>query len=159
MDSSLRGLAQIATLPPQSLATIAMMITYQLLLVLLCCCIAQTSAVSWYFLRFNAPLSTTFTSFSGTLVVPPLSRPAVYYLWPGLQPRDNSGVYQNVLDGRAGTWWFGSGWCCENPTLLWGGGFWTYPGEVVRFENKLEGERGRVGDDGGTAGNDGGGDG
>lgn len=43
--------------------------------------------------------------------------------------------YQNVLDGRSGTWWIGSGWCCSNPSLPWGGGFNTYQGESVTFSN------------------------
>ena len=50
---------------------------------------------------------------------------------------DNSGVYQSVLDGRKGTWWFGSGWCCSNPSLPWGDGFNTYAGEVNNFTNSL----------------------
>jgi hypothetical protein len=25
----------------------------------------------------------------------------------------HSGVYQEVLDGRSGTWWIGAGWCCR----------------------------------------------
>ena len=95
------------------------------------------SAVSWHFLRFYLPPTSEFTSLSGTIVVPPLPRAATYYLWPGLQPRDNSGVFQNVLDGRSGTWWFAAGWCCSDPTLPWGGGFDTYPGETVSFSNAL----------------------
>lgn len=98
------------------------------------------SAVSWYFLRYYSPDSSSFTSLSGTLTVPSLPQAATYYLWPGLQPRDGSGVYQNVLDGRSGTWWLGSGWCCSNPSLPWGGGFNTYPGETVQFSNTLLGD-------------------
>ena len=66
---------------------------------------------------------------------------ATYYLWPGLQPTDGSGVYQNVLDGTSGTWWFGSGWCCSNPSLAWGGGVNTYRGETNTFSNvRTDGE-------------------
>ncbi|KAK2752000.1 hypothetical protein CKAH01_06286 [Colletotrichum kahawae] len=86
------------------------------------------SAVTWYFLRYYPASGQKFTSFSGDMVIPTLQQAGVYYLWPGLQPTDNSGVYQNVLDGRSGTWWFGSGWCCSNPSLPWGGGFNTYGG-------------------------------
>ena len=58
-----------------------------------------------------------------TMVTPNLQKPGVYYLWPGLQDNPLTGVYQPVLDGRSGTWWIGSGWCCSNPSLPWGGGF------------------------------------
>ncbi|KAF2449860.1 hypothetical protein P171DRAFT_469786 [Karstenula rhodostoma CBS 690.94] len=92
-------------------------------------------AATWYFLRYNLPSSQAFLSFSGTMQIPKLPKAGTYYLWPGLQPTDNSGVYQNVLDGRSGTWWIGSGWCCSNPSLPWGSGFNTYPGESVAFSN------------------------
>lgn len=96
------------------------------------------SAATWYFIRYYTPSGAKFTSFSGDMVVPTLPKAGIYYLWPGLQPTDGSGVYQNVLDGRSGTWWFGSGWCCSNPDLPWGGGFNTYGGETVSFSNALE---------------------
>ncbi|KAF2712844.1 hypothetical protein K504DRAFT_461413, partial [Pleomassaria siparia CBS 279.74] len=92
-------------------------------------------AATWYFLRYNLPSTQSFLSFSGTLAIPKLPRAGTYYLWPGLQPTDNSGVYQNVLDGRSGTWWIGSGWCCSNPSLPWGSGFNTVQGDSVKFEN------------------------
>ncbi|KAI9683799.1 MAG: hypothetical protein M1820_010908, partial [Bogoriella megaspora] len=92
-------------------------------------------AATWYFVTFNPPSGEYFTSLSGNLVAPTLPRAATYYLWPGLQPTDNSGVYQNVLDGRSGTWWFGSGWCCSNPSLPWGGGFNVANGATVSFAN------------------------
>lgn len=96
-----------------------------------------TRAVTWYFLRYYTPSGARFTSFSGDMIVPRIPRAGVYYLWPGLQPTDGTGVYQNVLDGRKGTWWVGSGWCCENPNLPWGDGFNIFPGETVRFANEL----------------------
>ena len=76
--------------------------------------IANVHATTWYFLTFNPPSGQRFTAFSGDMGIPKLPEAATYYLWPGLQPTDNSGVYQNVLDGRSGTWWFGSGWCCSS---------------------------------------------
>ncbi|KUI57152.1 hypothetical protein VP1G_04415 [Cytospora mali] len=96
---------------------------------------SPASAVSWYFLVYYPASGAYFTEFSGKMVVPELPEAATYYLWPGLQPTDSSGVYQNVLDGRSGTWWFGSGWCCSNPTLSWGSGFSTYKGDVNTFSN------------------------
>lgn len=98
---------------------------------------SPVSAAIWYFLRYYTPSGAKFTSFSGDMVIPTLPKAGTYYLWPGLQPTDNSGVYQNVLDGRSGTWWFGSGWCCSNPSLPWGSGFNTYAGETVSFANTL----------------------
>ncbi|KAK3328534.1 hypothetical protein B0T19DRAFT_356973 [Cercophora scortea] len=95
----------------------------------------QATAATWYFLRYFAPSGASFTGLTGQMVVPTLPKAATYYLWPGLQPTDGSGVYQNVLDGRKGTWWFGSGWCCSNPNLPWGGGFNTYAGDVNSFSN------------------------
>jgi hypothetical protein len=97
----------------------------------------QASAATWYFLRYYTPSGAQFTSFSGDMVIPELPQAGTYYLWPGLQPTDNSGVYQNVLDGRSGTWWIGSGWCCSNPSLPWGSGFNVYKGETVSFSNTL----------------------
>ncbi|PSR82928.1 hypothetical protein BD289DRAFT_343061, partial [Coniella lustricola] len=94
-----------------------------------------TSAVSWYFLTYYPASGAYFTQLSGSMVVPELPEAATYYLWPGLQPTDNSGVYQNVLDGRTGTWYFGSGYCCSDPTLAWGSGFNTYEGETNTFNN------------------------
>ena len=61
------------------------------------------SAATWYFLRYYTPSGAKFTSLSGEMVIPTLPKAGTYYLWPGLQPTDNSGVYQNVLDGRSGT--------------------------------------------------------
>ncbi|KAJ8120628.1 hypothetical protein O1611_g10319 [Lasiodiplodia mahajangana] len=97
----------------------------------------HATAVSWYFLRYYPASGQKFTSFSGTMTIPTQPNAATIYVWPGLQPTDNSGVYQNVLDGRSGTWWIGSGWCCANPSLPWGSGFNTYPGETVKFTNTL----------------------
>lgn len=57
------------------------------------------------------------------MTIPRLPKAGTYYLWPGLQDTGNTGVYQSVLDGRRGTWWVGSGWCCSNPNLAWGDGF------------------------------------
>ena len=47
------------------------------------------------------------------MVVPKLPKAGTYYLWPGLQDTGGTGVYQEVLDGRSGTWWIGAGWCCR----------------------------------------------
>lgn len=96
---------------------------------------SPASAVTWYFLTYYPASGAQFTEFSGSMVVPTLPAAATYYLWPGLQPTDNTGVYQNVLDGRSGTWFFGSGWCCSNPSLAWGSGFNTYAGETNTFKN------------------------
>ncbi|KAI1816970.1 hypothetical protein GGS20DRAFT_583011 [Poronia punctata] len=63
----------------------------------------QAYAVSWYFLRYYPASGQRFTSFSGNLVTPNQPNAATIYVWPGLQPTDNSGVYQNVMDGRSGT--------------------------------------------------------
>lgn len=56
-----------------------------------------------------------FIGLEGKLIIPPLKKAGTYYLWPGLQPKGNEGVYQNVLDGRNGAWWMGSGWWSEDP--------------------------------------------
>ena len=83
---------------------------------------AHSLAVSWYTLTYWAPKGGQFTGFSGDMHVPALPQAGVYYLWPGLQPTDNSGVYQEVFDGRSGTWRIAPGWCCSNPSafhFLW----------------------------------------
>ncbi|KAK1773585.1 hypothetical protein QBC45DRAFT_481955 [Copromyces sp. CBS 386.78] len=80
---------------------------------------SQATAATWYFLRYNTPSGAKFTAFSGQMVIPALPKAA------------------NVLDGRSGIWWFGSGWCCSNPSLPWGGGFNTYAGETNSFSNVL----------------------
>lgn len=105
--------------------------------------LSPASAATWYFLRYNLPSSQAFLSFSGTMQIPRLPKAGTYYLWPGLQPTDNSGVYQNVLDGRSGTWWIGSGWCCQNPSLPWGSGFNTNQGDSVAFSNVKDGSNWR----------------
>lgn len=110
-------------------------------LALLASLAGQATAVSWYFLRYYTPSGAKLTSFTGEIAIPSLPAAGVYYLWPGLQPTDGSGVYQNVLDGRSGTWWIGSGWCCSNPSLPWGSGFNTYGGETVAFSNVLNGDQ------------------
>ncbi|KAI0597389.1 hypothetical protein F4775DRAFT_559978 [Biscogniauxia sp. FL1348] len=114
-----------------------MMLSIAALLVPLLALAGQASAATWYFLRYYPASGQKFTSFSGVMSIPSLPQAGTYYLWPGLQPTDNSGVYQNVLDGRSGTWWIGSGWCCSNPSLPWGSGFNTYQGEKVTFSNTL----------------------
>ncbi|KAL1600525.1 hypothetical protein SLS60_006911 [Paraconiothyrium brasiliense] len=73
--------------------------------------LSPVSAATWYFLRYNLPSSQAFLSFSGTMQIPKLPQAGTYYLWPGLQPTDNSGV------------------------LPWGSGFNTYQGESVAFSN------------------------
>jgi hypothetical protein len=67
-----------------------------------------SSVLYRYFLEYHTPSGAQFTSFSGTLVAPKLPGAGTYYLWPGLQPADNSGVLQQVLDGRSGEWWIGT---------------------------------------------------
>ncbi|KAI4765400.1 hypothetical protein E4T52_01786 [Aureobasidium sp. EXF-3400] len=94
-----------------------------------------THAQDWHFVAFTTPDGQEFISQSGNMIVPAIHEAATNYLWPGLQTTDNSGVYQNVLDGRSGGWWFGSGWCCSNPSLSWGGGFSAIEGDVLFFNN------------------------
>ncbi|KAG9613642.1 hypothetical protein KCU86_g1023, partial [Aureobasidium melanogenum] len=94
-----------------------------------------TLSQDWHFVAFDTPDGQEFVSQSGNMIVPPIHEAATNYLWPGLQDKDNSGVYQIVLDGRSGSWWFGSGWCCSNPSLPWGGGFGAEEGDVLFFNN------------------------
>ncbi|KAF2167625.1 hypothetical protein M409DRAFT_54206 [Zasmidium cellare ATCC 36951] len=62
------------------------------------------------------------TQFKGTLVVPPrVPSGGTTYVWPGLQPPDNSGVLQNVLDGRNNHWYFGNTYY-GTPSEPYGGG-------------------------------------
>lgn len=77
---------------------------------------ASALAVDWHFVSFVTSSGQNFTGQTGKLVVPAIAKAETNYLWPGLQPTDNSGVYQNVLDSKSGTWWFASGWCCSNPS-------------------------------------------
>ncbi|MCJ1473405.1 hypothetical protein MMC13_002056 [Lambiella insularis] len=65
--------------------------------------------------------------------IPSIQKAGGYYIWPGLQSVDGSGVLQTVLDGRTGSWWIGSGWV-GSPTLPWGGGFSTKRGDTVNFK-------------------------
>ncbi|KAJ7496649.1 hypothetical protein FB451DRAFT_1208323 [Mycena latifolia] len=95
------------------------------------------SAVTWYFLTFTTPAGSYISSYTGSFVAPTLPQAATYYLWPGLQPPDNAGVLQPVLDGRSGTWWIGDGWCCSNPSLAWGSGFNVANGQTVNFGLKV----------------------
>ncbi|KAH8679753.1 hypothetical protein BGZ60DRAFT_400617 [Tricladium varicosporioides] len=87
-------------------------------------CLHLANAAEWHFLRWNTPSkSVQFQKFSMQMVTPTLPKAGVYYLWPGLQDTANTGVYQEVLDGRSGSWWIAPGWCCSNPSLPWGDGF------------------------------------
>lgn len=54
--------------------------------------LSPSSAATWYFLRYNLPSSQAFLSFSGTMAIPKLPKAGTYYLWPGLQPTDDTGV-------------------------------------------------------------------
>jgi len=102
----------------------------------------HATAVTWYYLDYVTPNDQAMLEFSMQMTIPPLPATYIngtYYLWPGLQPSDNSGVYQNVLDGRSGTWWIGTGWCCDNPSLAWGSGFNVYEGDVVTISNAANG--------------------
>ncbi|KZT29941.1 hypothetical protein NEOLEDRAFT_1153781 [Neolentinus lepideus HHB14362 ss-1] len=98
----------------------------------------QVAAVTWYYLRFETPSGAYISSFSGNMVAPTLPGAGTYYLWPGLQPSDNAGVLQQVLDGRSGSWWIGSGWCCSDPDLSWGSGFNVNNGATIAFSNKVD---------------------
>lgn len=93
------------------------------------------STAKFYTLNYDAPPGSHFNSFTGTMVIPNLPKAGVYYLWPGLQIPGNGGVYQNVLDGRSGSWWIASGYCCSNPSLGWGDGFGVSEGQTVEFSN------------------------
>ncbi|TFK50053.1 hypothetical protein OE88DRAFT_1713203 [Heliocybe sulcata] len=99
--------------------------------------VQQVTAQTWYYLRFQTPSGAYISSFSGNMVAPTLPGAGTYYLWPGLQPSDNAGVLQQVLDGRSGSWWIGSGWCCSNPSLSWGSGFSVNNGATVSFSNTV----------------------
>ena len=93
------------------------------------------SAQDWHFARYTVSNGSELIGLSGKMEVPKLPKPGVYYLWPGLQPSDSSGVYQSVLDGRSGQWAMGSGWCCAEPSLPWGDSFDPVEGDVVEFES------------------------
>ncbi|CZT51900.1 related to putative protein [Rhynchosporium secalis] len=60
------------------------------------------------------------------MTVPPIRRAGTYYIWPGLQDAGNTGVYQQVLDGRKGS--------C-NPKLPWGSGFSAPVGSTISISN------------------------
>lgn len=95
----------------------------------------HATAVTWYFLRWYTPgTDYEFMQFSMEMVAPTLPQAGTYYLWPGLQDVGTSGVYQEVLDGRSGTWWIGAGWCCGNPSLSWGGGFNVANGATITID-------------------------
>ncbi|KAL2063728.1 hypothetical protein VTL71DRAFT_5533 [Oculimacula yallundae] len=98
--------------------------------------VQNVEAATWYFLRWYTPnASAQLQKFSMTMTVPPIRKAGTYYLWPGLQDTSGSGVFQQVLDGRKGAWWIGSGWCCSNPSLPWGSGFSAAPGNKVTISN------------------------
>jgi hypothetical protein len=96
---------------------------------------SANSTAKFYTLNYDAPPGSHFVSLAGTMVIPELPRAGIYYLWPGLQIPGNKGVYQNVLDGRSGSWWIASGYCCSQPSLGWGNGFGVSAGQMVKFNN------------------------
>ncbi|KAK7517033.1 uncharacterized protein IWZ02DRAFT_434930 [Phyllosticta citriasiana] len=103
---------------------------------------SPSHAKKWYEVHFATiphpePVQ-FFFDFSGQMVIPKLVSPGAYYVFPGMQPRyPGGGIYQNVLDGRSGTWYFASGPCCFKE-LRWGNGFNVYAGETVTFDNKWD---------------------
>ena len=97
-------------------------------------------AKEWHATQFYTDPGQGYIQLSGEMVVPRLPRAGVYYLWPGLQPTDGSGVFQPVLDGRSGSWWMGTGWCCSNPSLPWGAGFGVVEGDTVSFDMRRNNE-------------------
>ncbi|KAI9722865.1 MAG: hypothetical protein M1828_004431 [Chrysothrix sp. TS-e1954] len=119
--------------------------------------------VNWYTISYwTPPDSKGFVHFSGNMEIPKLPHAGVYYLWPGLQETKNIGVYQEVLDGTNGAWWFAPGWY-TNDTMRpssftwagkqepWGRGFSVQEGDVVSFNNTYAGSNaggwfGNVGD-------------
>ncbi|WVQ66033.1 uncharacterized protein L199_004211 [Kwoniella botswanensis] len=94
-------------------------------------------AADWHFLTYLSPSGANFTRFAGDMVAPTLPGAGYYYLWPGLQDSDHTGVFQPVLDGRSGSWWFSPGWCCGNPSLSWGGGISVANGQTVHYDMAL----------------------
>ncbi|KAJ5034910.1 uncharacterized protein L3040_008178 [Drepanopeziza brunnea f. sp. 'multigermtubi'] len=79
-------------------------------------------------------------SFSGNLTVPPrVPSGGVPYLWPGLQPPNNQGVLQPVLDGRNQHWYFGNAYV-GNPSEPYGGGLSCSVGQNLGFHmNNIDG--------------------
>jgi len=58
----------------------------------------QTSAVTWYYLRYWTPADDiSFTNFSMKMVIPSLPQAATYYLWPGLQDVNTTGKAKDHL--------------------------------------------------------------
>lgn len=98
------------------------------------------AAVEWHATQFYTDPGQEYIQLSGEMIVPRLPMAGTYYLWPGLQTTDGSGVFQPVLDGRSGTWWIGTGWCCLNPSLPWGSGFVVAEGDTVSFDMKRNDE-------------------
>lgn len=91
--------------------------------------ITFAGAQDWHTVEWDAP---HFTAFSGDMIVPKLPPSGgTPYVWPGLQP-GSAGVLQAVLDGRTGSWWIGDGYY-GTPSLPWGNGFSTAPGQTVHF--------------------------
>jgi hypothetical protein len=99
--------------------------------------VTLASTQYWNVVDYTVSDDQKILSYTGMMVAPTLPRAGVYYLWPGLQPEDNGGVFQPVLDGRSGGWWFGMGWCCSNPSLAWGGGFPVEADTVLGFNFTL----------------------
>ena len=99
-------------------------------------------AIEWHDIQYQLPPDSHVTSFTGTMVVPPLPRAGVYYIWPGLQNTNEGGVYQDVLDGRSGKWWMGGGWVGGNLRRPWGDGFNIDGGDTVLFSNVKSGVAG-----------------
>ncbi|OCF32239.1 hypothetical protein I317_06478 [Kwoniella heveanensis CBS 569] len=95
-------------------------------------------AADWHFLTYYPSQGEKFTRFSGEMVAPTLPKAGYYYLWPGLQDEAHTGVFQPVLDGKSGAWWFSPGWCCGNPSLSWGGGVSVGNGDKLSFDMALD---------------------
>ncbi|CZT11940.1 related to putative protein [Rhynchosporium agropyri] len=93
-----------------------------------------------YFLRWNT--NAQFQKFDAVMTAPPIKNSGDVYLWPGLQDVDQTGVFQEVLQGiygGTGKWWMQTMWCCSNSQR--GDGIDVLPGNKIAISNTLSGDR------------------
>lgn len=106
-------------------------------------CAVLASAQTFYTLDLRTPGDVNITVFQGTLKVPeyPPGYPAsgeTYYLWPGLQGTQVSGVFQQVMSpqGSGGTWSIDSGYYSSSDGQPFQGGVsGLNPGQELYFHN------------------------
>jgi hypothetical protein len=88
-----------------------------------------------YNLSVSAPSGANITEFSGSVRVPTIESAGNYYFWIGLEPLNQLGALQGLLNGSSSTCLWGSGWFWKGNEITWTNNVWASipEGQWVNF--------------------------